>query len=61
MTWKVAVKELPALTVPIFTPLFGFAPGMVLSFTVKLFSTKVVPAGIGSEKFTFVAFVLPPF
>ncbi len=61
MTWKVTVKELPALIVPIFTPLFGFAPGMVLPFTAKLFSTKVVPAGTGSEKFTFVAFVLPLF
>lgn len=49
MTWKVTVKELPALTVPIFTPLFGFAPGMVLPFTAKLFSTKVVPVGTGSE------------
>ena len=49
MTWKVTGKELPALTVPILTPLFGFAPGMVLPFTVKLFSTKVVPAGMRSE------------
>lgn len=61
MTWKVTVKELPAFTVPILTPLFGFAPGMVLPFTVKLFSTKVVPVGIESEKFTFVASVLPLF
>lgn len=44
---KVTVKELPALTVPIFTPLFGFAPGMVLPFTAKLFSTKVVPVELG--------------
>ncbi|CJC30782.1 Uncharacterised protein [Streptococcus pneumoniae] len=61
MTWKVTVKELPTLTVPTLTPLFGFAPGMVLPFTAKLFSTKVVPAGTMSEKFTFVAFVLPLF
>jgi|GEM_PF-3721047 len=61
MTWKVTVKELLALTVPILTPLFGFAPGMILPFTAKLFSTKIVPAGIRSEKFTFVAFVLPLF
>ncbi|KZD70049.1 hypothetical protein B4088_1212 [Bacillus cereus] len=61
MTWNVTVEELPVFTVPIFTPLFGLAPGMVLPFTVKLFSTKVVPAGIESEKFTFVAFVLPLF
>ncbi|KLA14467.1 hypothetical protein B4087_1927 [Bacillus cereus] len=61
MTWKVTVKELPALTVPILTPLFGFAPGMVFPFTAKLFSTKVVPPGMRSEKFTFVAFVLPLF
>lgn len=43
MTWNVTANELSALTVPILTPLFGFAPGMVLPFTVKLFSTKVVP------------------
>lgn len=61
MTWKVTVKELFVLTVPILTPLFGFAPGMILPFTEKLFSTKVVPAGIRSEKFRFVAFVLPLF
>ncbi|KZD70759.1 hypothetical protein BACERE00193_04698 [Bacillus paranthracis] len=61
MTWKVTVKELFVLTVPILTPLFGFAPGMVLPFTAKLFSIKVVPAGMRSEKFTFVAFVLPLF
>ncbi|SME36018.1 hypothetical protein BACERE00193_04702 [Bacillus paranthracis] len=61
MTWKVTVKELLALTVPIFTPLLGLAPGMVLPFTAKLFSTKVVPAGMRSEKFKFVAFVLPLF
>lgn len=58
---KVTVKELFVLTVPILTPLFGFAPGMVLPFTAKLFSIKVVPAGMRSEKFTFVAFVLPLF
>ena len=46
MTWKVTVKELFVLTVPILTPLFGSAPRMILPFTEKLFSTKVVPAGI---------------
>lgn len=49
MTWKVTIKELFVLTVPMLTPLFGFASGMVLPFTAKLFSIKVVPSGMRSE------------
>ena len=50
-----------ALILPILILLAGFAPGRATPFTVTLFATNVVPAGILSTKITLFAATFPLF
>jgi hypothetical protein len=61
VTWNCTVFELPAATVPRFTPAPGFAPGWTTLFTLKLPGTNVVPGGGGSLNTTLVASTMPVF
>ncbi|MNI25092.1 hypothetical protein D3C73_787310 [compost metagenome] len=58
-TWKVTVTLAPGVRVPIDIPVAGSAVGRDVPPTTTLPATKVLPAGIGSDRMTLVTAAMP--